>query len=42
VLPEEIDVELAEATEQNGLLTVRLPKIDKKKNQKNESWSQIV
>ena len=34
VLPEEIDVEEAEATEQHGLLTIRLPKIDKKKTQK--------
>jgi len=34
VLPEEIDVEAAEATENKGLLTLRLPKIDKKKVQK--------
>ncbi|MBI4118270.1 MAG: Hsp20/alpha crystallin family protein [Parcubacteria group bacterium] len=34
VLPEEIEVEESEASFQNGLLTVRLPKIDKKKTQK--------
>jgi len=34
VLPEEIDVEAAEATSQHGLLSIRLPKIDKKKTQK--------
>ena len=34
VLPEEVDVEESEATQQNGLLTIRLPKIDKKKTQK--------
>jgi HSP20 family molecular chaperone IbpA len=33
-LPEEIDVEEAEATEKNGLLTIRLPKIDKAKQNK--------
>jgi HSP20 family protein len=31
LLPEEIDVEEAEATEKHGVLTIRLPKIDKKK-----------
>ena len=31
LLPEEVDPEEAEATEKNGLLTIRLPKIDKKK-----------
>ena len=34
VLPEEIDVEESEATENHGLLTIRLPKIDRKKTQK--------
>lgn len=34
MLPEEIDVEEAEAISQNGLLTLRLPKIDKKKSQR--------
>ena len=34
VLPEEVDVENADATEKNGLLTIRLPKIDKQKSQK--------
>ena len=33
LLPQEIEVEEAEATERNGLLTIRLPKIDKKKTQ---------
>ena len=28
-LPEEIDIDHAEATEQHGLLTLRLPKVDK-------------
>lgn len=31
LLPEEVEPEEAEATEKNGLLTIRLPKIDKKK-----------
>jgi HSP20 family protein len=34
LLPEEIDVELAEATEKHGVLTLHLPKIDKKKQTK--------
>ena len=34
LLPEEVDVEAAQATERNGLLTIRLPKIDKKKKTK--------
>ena len=34
VLPEEVDVDTAEANVQNGLLIIRLPKIDKKKTQK--------
>lgn len=34
VLPEEVDVDNAEANVQNGLLIIRLPKIDKKKTQK--------
>lgn len=28
-LPEEVDIDRAEATEQHGLLTLRLPKVDK-------------
>ncbi len=34
VLPKEIEVEEAEATERHGLLTIRLPKIDKNKQTK--------
>lgn len=34
MLPEEIEVEEAEATEKHGLLTIRLPKIDKAKQNK--------
>lgn len=34
LLPEEIDVDLAEATEKHGVLVVRLPKINKKKQTK--------
>lgn len=34
LLPEEIDVEEAEASEKHGVLTIRLPKIDKKKQTK--------
>lgn len=34
VLPEEVDVDNAEANVQNGLLIIRLPKIDKKRTQK--------
>lgn len=34
LLPEEVDVEAAEATEKNGLLTIFLPKIDKHKKTK--------
>lgn len=34
VLPEEIDVESAQARHKNGLLTIVLPKIDKKKTQR--------
>ena len=34
VLPEEIDVDGSEANVQNGLLIVRLPKVDKKRTQK--------
>lgn len=33
-LPEEVDPDLAEATEKHGLLIVRLPKIDKHKQKK--------
>jgi len=42
LLPEEIDVEAAQATEKNGLLTIRLPKIDKKKKTKLEVHSSNV
>jgi HSP20 family protein len=31
LLPEEVDVDLAEATEKHGILMIRLPKINKKK-----------
>ncbi len=34
VLPQEIEVEEAEATEKNGLLTIKLPKIDKDRQTK--------
>lgn len=34
LLPEEIDVDQAEATEKNGLLTLRLPKLDKNRKAK--------
>jgi HSP20 family protein len=34
LLPQEIDPEESEASEKNGLLTLRLPKIDKKKQRK--------
>jgi HSP20 family molecular chaperone IbpA len=34
LLPEEIDVDLAEATEKHGILVLRLPKINKKKQTK--------
>lgn len=34
VLPEEVDVDNAEANVQNGLLIIRLPKVDKKRTQK--------
>ncbi len=34
MLPEEIDVEEAEALERHGLLTIKLPKIDKSKQNK--------
>jgi HSP20 family protein len=33
-LPEEIDVDRAEAIERHGLLILRLPKLDKKKQSK--------
>jgi HSP20 family molecular chaperone IbpA len=33
-LPEEVDVELAEAKEKHGLLTIRLPKVDKERRTK--------
>ncbi len=34
LLPEEVDVELAEASERHGILMIRLPKINKKKQTK--------
>lgn len=34
ILPEEVDVDLAEATEKHGILMIRLPKINKKKQTK--------
>ena len=34
MLPEEVDVDIAEATESHGVLTIRLPKINKKKQTK--------
>lgn len=34
LLPEEIDVETSEASERHGLLTLRLPKIDKRRQTK--------
>ncbi len=34
LLPEEIDVDQAEATEKNGLLTLKLPKLDKNRKAK--------
>ncbi len=34
ILPEEVDVELAEASERHGILMIRLPKINKKKQTK--------
>lgn len=34
MMPQEIDVEAAEATQKNGLLTIKLPKLDKNRIQK--------
>ena len=34
LLPEEVDVERAEATEKHGILMIRLPKINKKRETK--------
>lgn len=34
LLPEEVDVDLAEATERHGILMIRLPKINKKREMK--------
>ena len=34
MLPEEVDVDMAEATEAHGVLTLRLPKINKKRQTK--------
>ncbi|MBX4209529.1 Hsp20 family protein, partial [Candidatus Parcubacteria bacterium] len=34
MLPEEIEVEEAEAIERHGLLTIKLPKVDKSKQNK--------
>jgi len=41
LLPEEIDIDASEAIEKNGLLTLRLPKIDKKKKTKLEVHSSM-
>jgi len=40
LLPEEVDVEEAQASEKHGLLTIRLPKIDKKRKTKLQVQSQ--
>lgn len=42
VLPEEIEVEEAKASESNGLLIINLPKIDKKRETKLEVKSAIL
>ena len=34
LLPEEVDVDLAEASERHGVLMIRLPKINKKREMK--------
>jgi len=34
LLPEEVDVDMAEASERHGILAIRLPKINKKKEMK--------
>jgi len=34
LLPQEVDIDKAEATENNGLLTIKLPKVDKSKQTK--------
>lgn len=34
MLPEEVDVDMAEATESHGILTIRLPKVNKKRQTK--------
>ncbi len=34
LLPEEVDVEAAEATEKHGLLSIKLPKVDKRRQTK--------
>jgi HSP20 family protein len=34
LLPEEVDVDMAEASEKHGILTIRLPKINKKRQTK--------
>ena len=34
LLPEEVDVDIAEASEKHGILMIRLPKINKKKQTK--------
>lgn len=34
LLPEEVDVEMAEAVEKHGVLTIRLPKVDKQRKTK--------
>jgi HSP20 family protein len=42
VLPEEIEVEEARASESNGLLVINLPKIDKKRETKLEVKSAVL
>ena len=37
VLPQEVEIEEAEATEKHGLLTIRLPKVDKGRQAKAQS-----
>jgi len=34
LLPEEVDVDMAEATEKHGILSIRLPKVNKKRQTK--------
>ena len=36
LLPEEVDVDMAEASEKHGILMIRLPKINKKREMKHK------